>query len=74
MIADMNTLGDVVGGLDRKELFSQHFNKEESNTEPPQLSPNETMGIIADFSQMLDVLADRFNLKRPKRYGNLVSL
>ena len=74
MIADMNTLGDVVGGFDRKEMFSQHFNKEESDTEPPQLSPNETMGIIADFSQMLDVLADRFNLKRPKRYGNLVSI
>ncbi|KAL5038881.1 hypothetical protein RTP6_006127 [Batrachochytrium dendrobatidis] len=39
-----------------------------------QLTPTESVEIMSDFSQMVDVLSDRFSLKRAKRCGNMYIL
>ncbi|KAI8928887.1 hypothetical protein BC831DRAFT_58885 [Entophlyctis helioformis] len=45
---------------------------ESDKTAPlPALTPLESVEILSDFSQMLDVLADRFGVKRARRCGNM---
>lgn len=72
-IADMNTIDNVVGGDRGRDILGNALEPEKEVQPAPHLSPTETVGIIADFAQMLDVLADRYNIKRPKKFGNLVS-
>ena len=54
------------------------YNPSNVNTAPKPvdlapLTPLASMALLNDFTQMVDTLADRCNLKRAKRLGNLVT-
>ena len=71
-ILDMNTI-DTVIGPDRARDLIKSFPSDKAvvdNTAP--LSPNEIVLIVSDFQQMLDVLADRYGIRRAKKFGNMV--
>ena len=74
-ILDMNTIDTVIGSDRARDLIKSFPNSDKfiaENTQTP-LSPNEIVLIVADLQQMLDVLTDRFGLRRAKKFGNMVS-
>lgn len=73
MLAGRNAIDDITGLELGKDSMLTRF-ETENYEEPAALSPSETVGIVSDFNQMLDVLADRYGVKRARKFGNLVRI
>ena len=70
LIMNQKIIENVIGQERVKDLVSGPASAESEKA--AALTPTEIVNIVADFTQMLDVLSDRFNLKRAKKFGNLV--
>ena len=71
-ILDMNTIDTVIGPDRARDLIKSFPGERVTTDHTTPLSPNEIVLVVADFQQMLDVLADRFAIKRAKKFGNMV--
>jgi hypothetical protein len=73
-ILDMNTIDTVIGPDRARDLIKSFPSDKAVIDNTVALSPNEIVLIVSDFQQMLDVLSDRYGIRRAKKYGNMVSL
>lgn len=58
---------------DPSAILSPESRLSETSKKVIELQPAEAFDILNDFSQLVDMLADKFSLKRPKRLGLHVS-
>ena len=69
VLAELNDMESVIGGATKEiNITSSHDDAEKKIA---QLTPLESVDVMADFIQMVDVLSDRMNLRRAKRCGNI---
>lgn len=71
-ILDMNTIDTVIGPDRARDLIKAFPSDRVISDNTGPLSPNEIVLIVADFQQMLDVLSDRYGIRRAKKFGNMV--
>ncbi|KAH6574520.1 hypothetical protein BASA60_005427 [Batrachochytrium salamandrivorans] len=78
VLSQLNYMESVIGTTEIKEKDPTPNNSNNASGIKPErqnahfsLTPLESVEILSDFSQMVDVLSDRFGLKRAKRCGRL---